>query len=73
MTSAVARSNGQQKPQLVAQTLTRPVSNYLIQVLGERAASGTNGLEIPTRVPADKLGAVLGDEPSASSGPDRPR
>ncbi|MGH3806024.1 MAG: hypothetical protein ACRDRU_05190 [Pseudonocardiaceae bacterium] len=49
------------------------MSNYLIQVLGERAASGTNGLEIPTRVPADKLGAVLGDEPSASSGPDRPR
>lgn len=45
--------------------------NYLIQVLGKRAASGTNSPEIPTRVSAGMLGVVLGDELLASSGLDK--
>jgi len=63
--------HGQQKPQPVAQALPRPVINYLIQVLGQCAASGANSRDLPTGVPAGVLGVVLGDELLSGSGPDR--
>ena len=63
--------HGQQEPQLVAQALPRPVINYLIQVLDERAISGTNSRELPTGVCAGVLGVVLGDELLADSRRDR--
>jgi hypothetical protein len=73
MSGARCRSNhyGQQEPQLVAQALPRPVINYLIQVLDERAISATNSRELPTGVCAGVLGVVLGDELLAGSGWDR--
>jgi len=73
MSGARCRSNHhpQQEPQLVAQALSRPVINYLIQVLNERAISATNSRELPTAVPAGAPGAALGDELLAGSGWDR--
>ena len=59
------------EPQLVAQALPRPVINYLIQVLDERAMPATNSRELPTGVSAGVLGVVLGDELLAGSGGDR--
>lgn len=47
--------HGQQETELVAQSLPRPVINSLIQVLGQRPASGTNISDID----GDESGDVL--------------
>lgn len=61
----------QQKPQLIAQTLPRPMINHLIQVLSKSAAPDTNSPQIPTLVPTDRLGVVFGEELLASNGVDK--